>query len=59
MKAGLLTVRDAGTWWLALPSAGVFLKTLSIGRKATLTIMRRTKYKEMLETVSSRVKEFC
>ena len=51
IKAGLLTVRDAGTWWLALPSAASFLQTLTAGRKASQNILKRTKYKEMLESV--------
>ena len=26
VKAGVLTVRDAGSWWLAVPGAGRFIK---------------------------------
>ena len=48
VKAGVLTVRDAGTWWLALPSAGVFMKHFSRGRKAVITMIKKSKYKEIL-----------
>ncbi|XP_026693031.2 winged helix repair factor 1-like [Ciona intestinalis] len=47
IKAGVLNVRDAGSWWIAIPTAGQFLKLLRKGRQATLQIIRRTKYKEL------------
>ena len=31
MAAGVLTVRDAGSWWLALPGAGRFIRALLRG----------------------------
>ena len=31
VAAGVLTVRDAGSWWLALPGAGRFIRALLRG----------------------------
>uniref|UniRef100_H2ZMA7 Serine/threonine-protein kinase 19 n=1 Tax=Ciona savignyi TaxID=51511 RepID=H2ZMA7_CIOSA len=47
IKCGVLNLRDAGSWWIAIPTAGHFLKLLRKGRQATLQIIRRTKYKEL------------
>nr|XP_033771759.1 serine/threonine-protein kinase 19 [Geotrypetes seraphini] len=48
VKAGVLTVRDAGSWWLAVPGAGRFVKHFLLGRKALLGMIRKTKYKEVM-----------
>jgi hypothetical protein len=52
VKAGVLTVRDVGSWWLAIPSAGLYMKSFNRGRKAVLTMIRKSKYKEILRAVS-------
>ena len=49
VNAGVLTVRDVGSWWLAIPEAGLFTKNLLRGRKAILTMIRRCKYHEILQ----------
>lgn len=49
MKAGLLTARDVGSWWLAIPRAGEFMKCYIRGRKATLLMIRKSKYSEILQ----------
>ncbi|XP_045681812.1 serine/threonine-protein kinase 19 isoform X2 [Phyllostomus hastatus] len=42
VNAGIFTVRDAGSWWLAVPGAGRF------GRQAVLGMVRKAKYRELL-----------
>lgn len=32
MKSGVLTVRDAGSWWLSIPNSGKFIKYFIKGR---------------------------
>ncbi|GAB1597258.1 serine/threonine-protein kinase 19-like [Argonauta hians] len=49
VKASVLTVRDSGTWWLSIPNAGIFIKNLIRGRKAAITIIKKTKYKEIFK----------
>ncbi|XP_043353183.1 serine/threonine-protein kinase 19 [Dermochelys coriacea] len=48
VNAGVLTVRDAGSWWLAVPGAGRFVKCFIKGRKAVLGMIQKAKYKEIL-----------
>ncbi|XP_034277367.1 inactive serine/threonine-protein kinase 19 isoform X2 [Pantherophis guttatus] len=48
VNAGVLTVRDAGSWWLAVPGAGRFIKCFIKGRKAVLGMIQKSKYKEVL-----------
>ncbi|XP_070312860.1 inactive serine/threonine-protein kinase 19 isoform X1 [Odocoileus virginianus] len=48
VKAGVLTVRDAGSWWLAVPGAGRFIKYFVKGRQAVLSMVRKAKYRELL-----------
>ncbi|XP_062979592.1 inactive serine/threonine-protein kinase 19 isoform X2 [Elgaria multicarinata webbii] len=48
VNAGVLTVRDAGSWWLAVPGAGRFVKCFIKGRKAVLAMIQKAKYKEVL-----------
>ncbi|KAJ7317371.1 hypothetical protein JRQ81_003533 [Phrynocephalus forsythii] len=64
VNAGMLTVREAGSWWLSVPGAGRFIKyfikvftpkgashlhdCLSPGRKAVLGMIQKAKYKEVL-----------
>ena len=50
VNAGVLTVRDVGSWWLAIPGAGLFVKNFLKGRKAVLSMIKRCKYKEILLT---------
>ncbi|XP_019641995.1 PREDICTED: uncharacterized protein LOC109483423 [Branchiostoma belcheri] len=49
VNAGVLTVRDLGSWWLAIPGAGLFVKLFTKGRKAVLASIRKSKYKEILK----------
>ncbi|XP_014381721.1 serine/threonine-protein kinase 19 isoform X3 [Alligator sinensis] len=46
--AGVLTVRDAGSWWLAVPGAGRFMKAFLRGRKAVLALIQKARYREVL-----------
>ncbi|XP_048465320.1 serine/threonine-protein kinase 19 isoform X1 [Rhincodon typus] len=50
VNAGLLTVRDVGSWWLAIPGAGRFVKYFVNGRKAVLRMIRKSKYNEVLQS---------
>ncbi|KAM9327037.1 inactive serine/threonine-protein kinase 19 [Gastrophryne carolinensis] len=48
VRAGLLTVRDAGSWWLSVPGAGKFISHFIKGRKALLSQINKSRYKEVL-----------
>ena len=52
LKASVLTVKAVGSWWLAVPNTGMFMKSLLRGRKAILTMIKKSKYKEILKNVS-------
>nr|XP_031363716.1 serine/threonine-protein kinase 19-like [Lonchura striata domestica] len=47
VAAGLLTVRDAGSWWLAVPGAGRFVRALLRGRRAVLSLVRRSRLRQL------------
>lgn len=49
VKSGVLTVRDAGSWWLSIPNSGKFTKYFIQGRKAVLNIVKKSKYGEVLK----------
>ncbi|XP_010895698.2 serine/threonine-protein kinase 19 [Esox lucius] len=49
VKSGVLTVRDAGSWWLSIPNSGKFTKYLIQGRKAVLSMVKKSKYNEVLK----------
>ncbi|KAI4900554.1 hypothetical protein NFI96_026747 [Prochilodus magdalenae] len=49
VKAGVLTVRDAGSWWLSIPNSGRFTKYFIQGRKAVLGMVKKSKYNEILK----------
>ncbi|XP_042196922.1 serine/threonine-protein kinase 19 [Callorhinchus milii] len=50
VNAGVFTVRDVGSWWLSIPGAGRFVKYFVKGRKAVLNMIRKSKYKEVLQS---------
>uniref|UniRef100_A0A3P8W4H1 Serine/threonine kinase 19 n=1 Tax=Cynoglossus semilaevis TaxID=244447 RepID=A0A3P8W4H1_CYNSE len=49
VKSGVLTVRDAGSWWLSIPNSGKFTKYFIQGRKAVLGMVKKSKYGEVLQ----------
>ncbi|KAM3864122.1 inactive serine/threonine-protein kinase 19-like [Diretmus argenteus] len=49
VKSGVLTVRDAGSWWLAIPNSGKFAKYFIQGRKAVLGMVKKSKYSSVLQ----------
>uniref|UniRef100_A0A3Q4G1V6 Serine/threonine kinase 19 n=1 Tax=Neolamprologus brichardi TaxID=32507 RepID=A0A3Q4G1V6_NEOBR len=49
VKSGVLTVRDAGSWWLSIPNSGKFTKYFIKGRKAVLSMVKKSKYGEVLK----------
>ncbi|XP_036409231.1 serine/threonine-protein kinase 19-like [Megalops cyprinoides] len=50
VKSGVLTVRDAGSWWLSIPNSGKFTKYFIRGRKAVLGMIKKSKYGEVLKS---------
>ncbi|XP_051573436.1 serine/threonine-protein kinase 19-like isoform X1 [Myxocyprinus asiaticus] len=50
VKSGVLTVRDAGSWWLSIPNSGKFIKYFIKGRKTVLGMVKKSKYGEILKT---------
>ncbi|CAB3983728.1 Hypothetical predicted protein [Paramuricea clavata] len=49
VKSGLLQCRDVGSWWLGIPGAGVFMKHFTKGRQNILRMIRKRKFKEILQ----------
>ncbi|XP_065106038.2 serine/threonine-protein kinase 19 [Paramisgurnus dabryanus] len=49
VKSGVLTVRDAGSWWLSIPNSGKFIKYFIKGRKTVLGMVKKSKYGEILK----------
>ncbi|XP_076121446.1 winged helix repair factor 1-like [Alosa pseudoharengus] len=49
VKCGVLTVRDAGSWWLSVPNSGKFTKYLIQGRKAVMNMVKKARYGEVLK----------
>ncbi|XP_071766553.2 winged helix repair factor 1 isoform X1 [Centroberyx gerrardi] len=49
VKSGVLTVRDAGSWWFSIPNSGRFTKYFIQGRKAVLGMVKKSKYSEVLK----------
>ncbi|XP_061605971.1 serine/threonine-protein kinase 19 isoform X2 [Phyllopteryx taeniolatus] len=49
VKAGVLTVRDAGSWWLSIPNSGRFTKNFIQGRKGVLGMVKKSRYGEVLQ----------
>lgn len=50
IQQGALTGRDVGCYWLSVPRIGEFVKTLVYGRRTVLQHIKRTKYKEILQS---------
>lgn len=52
INAGLLNRQliDPNVYWFAIPSIGSVLKGISQGRKELISLLKRTKYKEMMMT---------
>ncbi len=51
VNSGLLQCRDVGSWWLGIPGAGVFMKHFTKGRQNILRMIRKRKFKEILQRV--------
>ena len=49
IRTGLLLHRDRTSFWLAVPNAGVFMKDLRKGRDTLLKMLKRAKFKEVLQ----------
>ncbi|XP_071372311.1 serine/threonine-protein kinase 19 isoform X2 [Centroberyx affinis] len=49
VKSGVLTVRDAGSWWFSIPNSGRYTKYFIQGRKAVLGMVKKSKYSEVLK----------
>ncbi|RDD43913.1 Serine/threonine-protein kinase 19 [Trichoplax sp. H2] len=49
MSIGTLTIRDVDSWWIAIPNAGQFMKHFIRGRECVIKILKKRKYKEILE----------
>lgn len=49
MNLGVMIVRDVKSWWLSIPGTALFMKNLMAGRKAVLSVIKKRKYKEILE----------
>ena len=55
MRNGLLQCRDVGSWWLGIPGAGVFMRHFTKGRQKILRMIRKRKFKEILQRVKFNV----
>ena len=54
MRHGVLLVRDVGktssSWWFAIPGVSPFIKSLTKGRSMVQQVLRKSKYKELLQS---------
>ncbi|KAG1649981.1 Serine/threonine-protein kinase 19 [Nymphon striatum] len=48
IKSGVMTLRDVGSWWLAIPGAGEYVTTFIKGRRHLLQMVKKCKYGEIL-----------
>ena len=48
MQAGMLTGRGVDSFYISIPGAGTFVKSLAKGRSELLSMLKRAKYQEML-----------
>lgn len=48
----LLTVRTPSTYWFCFPGAGEFMKSYIKGRQAIMSVIRKSKYQQILQNVS-------
>ncbi|XP_038069386.1 serine/threonine-protein kinase 19-like [Patiria miniata] len=49
LHGGVLNVRDVGSWWIAIPGAGIFMKCFNKGRDSILRSIRKSKYQKILQ----------
>ncbi|XP_033630885.1 serine/threonine-protein kinase 19-like [Asterias rubens] len=49
LHGGVLNVRDVGSWWIAIPGAGIFMKCFTKGRDSVLRTIRKSKYQKILQ----------
>lgn len=45
---GMITIRDAHTFWFSIPNMGTFIRQVTEGRKKILQILKRKRYKEIM-----------
>eukprot|EP00053_Salpingoeca_punica_P006068 m.58293 g.58293 ORF g.58293 m.58293 type:complete len:268 (-) comp13517_c0_seq1:330-1133(-) len=50
VRLGVLTRRDEGSLWLAIPNMGIFVSNLLSGRTEVVKMLQRSKFKELLRT---------
>ncbi|XP_065222808.1 inactive serine/threonine-protein kinase 19-like [Planococcus citri] len=50
VNAGLLILKETGIFWFSFPSAGAFMKRVLKGRQIILQIIRKRRYREILQT---------
>jgi len=48
----LLTVRTPSTYWFCFPGAGEFMKSYIKGRQAIMSVIKKSKYQQILQNVS-------
>lgn len=51
VNCGLLLIRNQESYWISFPSSGKFIKKFTEGRKYIIQIIKRRKFKEILEKV--------
>jgi hypothetical protein len=49
VRRGLLLHRDSLSYWLSIPNAGLFMKDLRKGREELVRMLKRAKFKEVLQ----------
>ncbi len=47
IRSGLLTIKDAQTWWFAIPLIGNFRRQLVEARRSVVNLLRKKKFKEI------------
>ena len=51
MNCGVLLLREVDSYWFAIPNVGTFVKSCLKGRQEVISILKKTKWKEMLSEV--------
>jgi len=51
MHAGFLLIKDAQSYWFSCPYSGLFLQNVVQGRKEILSLIRKKRFHEILESV--------
>lgn len=53
IQNGALTIKSENSWYISTPYLGAFIRAYKAGQRGLLTIIKKTRFKELLLSVSS------